>query len=106
MAVEIIELKNLPVLTKPVDINPEDRLAISHLFNEDLRGSTTVVFRSFSDGLLYSMLLANGGRRFWGDEEPSELLGVQGDLYFKLTDTVITAVYVKYNNSWLNLQGG
>lgn len=100
---EIIKLEDLPVLTKPVDINPEDRLAISHKYNEELRGSTTATANAFVNGVLFSLAKTIGNQRYHGTDEPGDLLGSDGDLYFKLSDKTIIAIYVKYGGDWKKL---
>lgn len=100
---EIIKLEDLPVLTKPVDIFPEDRLAISHYYNESLRGSTTATANAFVNGVLFGLVKAIGNRRYHGEDEPGDLLGSDGDLYFEFSGNTITSIYVKYNGNWEKL---
>lgn len=103
MAVEIINTKDLPVLTKPVDITNEDRLAISHRYTETWQGTMTVTMNAFVNGVLNSIVARIGNKRYHGTEVPGDLFGSNGDLYFLISDNRIISVYVKYDNDWKKL---
>ena len=106
MAVETIEIKNLPVIPKPVDINNEDRLAISHRYTETWQGTTTINMNTFVNSVLSSIVKLYGNRRYFGEDVPSELLGGYSDLYFRLSDNTITEIYIKHHDAWYKIQGG
>lgn len=100
---EIIQIQDLPVITKPADISNEDRLQLSHQYTKTWRGTMTVTMPSFVNGVLKSIVDRVGNKRLYGTDVPGDLLGTNGDLYFKFTDGRITHVYVKYDNDWRRL---
>ena len=106
--VQVIELKDLPIVTRGVDINNEDRLVVSHLFDSNVRASTSMTMEAFSNGLILAALSAVGHNRLHGLNDPTNNLGTDGDLYSKyVTQTkAISDVYYKYQGEWLNLKGG
>lgn len=106
--VQVIELKDLPILTRGYNINDEDRLVVSHVFNENTRASTSMTMEAFSNGLILAALKSVNQNRLYGLDDPSANLGTNGDLYFKyVTQTkAISDVYFKCNGQWLNLKGG
>lgn len=108
MAIQVIELKDLPIVTTGIDINNEDRLVVSHLFNSNTRASTSMTMEAFSNGLILAALSAMGHERLYGLNDPSANLGTNGDLYFKYVPKTkaISDVYFKCEGQWLNLKGG
>ncbi|MBO7452016.1 MAG: hypothetical protein J6U54_16855 [Clostridiales bacterium] len=108
MAIQIIELKDLPIITTGIDINNEDRLVVSHLFDSNTRASTSMTMEAFSNGLILAALSAMGHSRLYGLNDPSANLGTNGDLYFKYVPQTkaVSDVYFKYEGEWLNLKGG
>ena len=108
MAIQVIELKDLPIVSRGVNLNNEDRLVVSHLFNSSTRASTSMTIEAFSNGLIFAALSAIGHSRLYGLNDPSANLGTDGDLYFKYVPKTkaVSDVYFKYEGQWLNLKGG
>lgn len=108
MAIQIIELKDLPIVSRGVNLNNEDRLVVSHLFDSTTRASTSMTIEAFSNGLILAALSAIGHNRLYGLNDPSANLGTNGDLYFKYVPQTkaVSDVYFKYEGQWLNLKGG
>lgn len=108
MAIQIIELKDLPIVSRGINLNNEDRLVVSHLFDSTTRASTSMTIEAFSNGLILAALSAMGHNRLYGLDDPSANLGTNGDLYFKYVPKTkaISDVYFKCEGQWLNLKGG
>ena len=103
MAVEVVQVKDLPIITKEVDINLDDRVVVSHLFDVNTRASTSMTMKAFIDKMLHDIADGIVNKRLHGATDPSSELGTNGDLYFKLVDGTITATFVKYEGEWVKM---
>lgn len=103
MAVEVVQLKDLPVITKAVDVNMDDRVVVSHLFNSNTRASTSMTMTSLIDKIIFELINGVSNKRLHGHTIPASELGTNGDLYFKFTGETITETYVKYEGVWIKL---
>lgn len=105
MAIQIVELKDLPLITKGIDINDNDRMVVSHVFSSNVRASTSMTVEAFSKGLILAALSSVGHNRLHGHDDPSNSIGTDGDLYFKLNakTKAVSDTYAKYDGAWLKL---
>lgn len=105
MATNVVQLKDLPVISKEVDINMDDRIVVSHLFNRNTRASTSMTMDALANKILFDMASGISGKRLHGETDPARSLGTNGDLYFKIVDKTITTAFLKQNNMWTKLGG-
>lgn len=98
--------KDLPVISNAVEINREDKIIASHVF-DDVRATTSVTLGALIDYFIH-VAAGSGNKRRFGVINPSADLGTDGDLYFKYYEKTkaISEVFVKYEGEWLTLKGG
>ena len=103
---EKIKIKDLPVISNAAELNREDKIITSHVF-DDVRATTSVTLGALIDYFIH-YVAGSGNKRHFGLIDPSADLGTDGDLYFKYYEKTRTMsdVYVKYEGIWLNLKGG